>query len=48
MSIGARSEHVGGATAEALLIHSHAFKEPSAARRQLLVELGNEPNLQSK
>ena len=33
----------GGATTEALLVHSHAFKEPSAVRRQLLFELlGNE------
>ena len=29
----------GGATPEALLVHSHAFKEPSSVRHQLLVEL---------
>ena len=40
----------GGATPAAVLVHSHAFKEPSAVRHQLLVELlGNESvNLQSK
>ena len=40
----------GGATPAAVLVHSHAFKEPSAVRRQLLVELlGNESvSLQSK
>ena len=40
----------GGATPEALLVHSHAFKEPSVVRRQLLFELlGNDSvDLQSK
>ena len=40
----------GGATPAAVLVHSHAFKELSAVRHQLLVELlGNESvNLQSK
>ena len=38
----------GGPTPAAILVHSHAFKEPSEVRRQLLVELlGNETvNLQ--